>query len=294
MGASDLGSNPSVPMSFMLGIDIGGSKILCVKLKGREVVRKQKKILRKKKREEILEIVRGFVEKFGEENVGIACPGILTKKKIIFSPNLPCLNGFNIVDYLEKRYGVKVLLENDANCFALGEYLRWKRDLVGITLGTGLGCGLVINGKLYEGLGNAGELGHTTIKFDGKICKCGRRGCAEEYFSERAFLRVSKRIVGKRYTPYQLAQMANRGREKALEVFRMMGRRLGIILSNVANLLNPELIVLGGGISKAWEFMRESCEEEMRKRCIGRVPRVVRGKEESGAVGAAYLFQVKR
>ena len=275
----------------MLGIDVGGNKVLCVRLSKGKTVIKRKVEIKKKEKERFLETIEKFIQESREEKVGIGFPGLLTRRKIVFSPNLPFFNGFKIVDYLERKYGVEVLLENDANCFALGEYIRWRRDLVGITLGTGLGCGIIIDGKLYKGMGNAGELGHTIIKFDGRKCRCGNIGCVEEYLSERAFLRESKRVMGKSYTPFELSEMCKKGDRRALRIFEEMGRILGILITNITHFLHPEMIVIGGGISKAWKYMKRSCLEEMKRRCMVKLPKIVRGKEESGAIGAAYLFR---
>ncbi|HID25829.1 MAG TPA: ROK family protein, partial [Thermoplasmata archaeon] len=187
--------------------------------------------------------------------------------------------------------GVRVKVDNDANCFALGEYFRWKMDLVGITIGTGLGGGIIINGNIYHGKRDAGEFGHMTVVLNGRKCTCGNRGCLEEYVSIRAFRRETKRFFGKRMDPKEVYLLARSGDKKAKQIFERVGKFLGVGLANIANVLNPELIVIGGGISEAGKFLLDPARREMEKRLMVSKPRVVLGKQYSAAFGAVMLWR---
>ena len=186
-------------------------------------------------------------------------------------------------------------MENDVNCFTLGEALvgagKGAETVLGITLGTGVGGGIVIDGRIYRGaFGAAGELGHMTIKFDGPRCSCSSFGCLEEYCSERFFLK-------KGGLPQKFYDDAEKGDKKALKIYNEYGKYLGIGLANVINLLDPEVIVIGGGIANAYKLFVKEMEKEIRKRVISPVSKkYVKIKKAAlnglgGAVGAALLWQ---
>ncbi|GAI43456.1 unnamed protein product, partial [marine sediment metagenome] len=186
-------------MKNFIGIDIGGTTIIFALLKKRKVV-KTKKINTPKSKKGLIKVL---IENIGElkgdlkiKGIGIAVAGVLDKKreKILNSPNLKYLNNFPLAKVLKRKLQLKVIMENDANCFALGEAIlgagRGKKMVFGITLGSGIGGGIVIDSEIYQGaLGGAGEIGHTTIKFDGIKSKCGNFGCFEEYCGKRFFQR---------------------------------------------------------------------------------------------------------
>ena len=277
----------------MIGVDIGGTKVLAVKFLKGKVVRKIRfgKI---RNINELEKIFKKIAEEFGENRVGIGVPGKVIDKKIIFSPNLPFLNGFDF-EKIEKKIGIEVFVENDANCFTLGEFLKRKdklKSLVGITIGTGVGGGIIINGKLWKGDGFAGEIGHMSIKFNGRKCRCGNFGCAEEYLSERAIQRLSLKYLKERLTPKEIYNLAKSGNKNALRIFEIEGRFLGILISNLQNILGIDNFVIGGGISKAYRFMKKAMEREFKIRCrITKKPKVFRGSELSVAYGASQLVK---
>lgn len=274
----------------MLGIDLGGSKLLAVKVEKNRITWKKKFSFKEKNRRGILDLLLKVIKESKEKKVGIGVPGIFKNGRIIKLPHLPQLNGLNLKKEL-KKFRVKVKIENDANCFAFGEYFRWKKDLVGLTIGTGIGGGIIINGKIYHGKRDAGEFGHMSIVADGRKCVCGNKGCLEEYVSTRAFLKESKKVFGKALTPGELNRLAKKRNRKAIKVFNSVGRFLGIGLANIANVLNPELISVGGGIAKAGNFLLKPAREEMKKRIFVAMPKIVIGKEVSGAFGAAMLWK---
>jgi glucokinase len=166
---------------------------------------------------------------------------------------------------------------------------RGAEIVFGITLGTGVGGGIVINNKIYRGAtGSAVEAGHMTIKFDGLKCSCGNLGCLEAYCSEKFFKK-------KGISPKEAAKKAKAGNKFALKIFKDYGKNLGVGLSNIINLLDPEIIVLGGGISKASKFFLEETKKETKKRTISPLSKkyvkikIAKLGEIAGALGAALL-----
>jgi glucokinase len=188
---------------------------------------------------------------------------------------------------VERRLGTRVILENDANAAGFGESWlgasRLVSDMAMITLGTGVGGGLVLNGRVWHGMnGMAGELGHTTVEPDGVRCGCGNLGCVEQYSSATAIVRMAKEAIVSGRAP-ELAKAANsdpefsakvvynlaiQGDEEARRIFRVVGRALGILLSNLINSLNLPMHVIGGGVSSAWEAFAPQIFEELRQRCM--------------------------
>jgi glucokinase len=158
---------------------------------------------------------------------------------------------------------------NDANCFALGEASRLKKsNLVALTLGTGIGGGIVINKQIYIGKGNAGELGHCTIKYDGP--RGMNQGDLESFLGARA---ITKR--------YRVAP-------NKLEHWNDFGRLLGIGIANIANAFDPDVVVLGGGVTESYRKFKRSMMQEINKRAVNKV-KVVKGKKESAILGAASI-----
>jgi len=295
--------------SFAIGIDIGGSNIKFVLLQLKNGIKikilEKKRISTPKKKSEIIEVLKREIKNSISEmknskieGIGIAIASPLNKKGdlILSPPNLPCLKNCRLVKILKKDFkNIPIVSENDVNCFTLAEALIGageKAEIVfGITLGSGIGGGLVIGGKIYRGaFGGAGEVGHTIIKFDGLKCNCGSFGCLEEYCSIRFFKR-------KGFSPKQLEKRIEKGDKKASKIFKEYGKNLGIGLSNIINLLDPEIIVIGGGISKAHKFFLPETKREIQKRVVSPLSkkcvkiRISKLKDFTGAVGAALLVK---
>ena len=296
---------------FAIGIDIGGSNIKFVLLQIKSGIKikilEKKRISTLKKKSEIIEVLKREIKNFIKqitpgvgkkeiEGIGIAVASPLNKKGdlILDPPNLPCLKNCRLAKILKKDFkNIPIFLENDVNCFTLAEALigagKKAEIIFGITLGSGIGGGIVVNGKIYRGaFGGAGEVGHTIIKFDGPKCNCGNFGCLEEYCSIRFFER-------EKTIPRLLERRIKKGDKRALKIFKEYGRNLGIGLSNVINLLDPEIIVIGGGISKAHKFFLAETKKEIQKRVISPLSkkcvkiRITKFGDFSGAVGAALL-----
>ena len=234
--------------------------------------------------------------------VGIGVPGFILLEKgfILGSNNLPYLEDFPVRDEIERRLGTPVILENDANAAALGE--KWigtghdVEDLVLLTLGTGVGGGIISNGHILHGfLGMAGELGHITVVPNGNPCGCGNIGCLEKHASATAVEAMAKLLsLGDNVTSLDVYNMALEGNERAKRIFESMGEALGVALAMLVNTFNFPLYLLSGGVLPAWDFFAPAMLAELTKRSYTfrnsktRIERAMLGNQ-AGLYGAAYL-----
>lgn len=221
--------------------------------------------------------------------IGIGVPGIIDLETgmVRESPNLPGWSDYPVRNEIEKRLGTRVILENDANAAAFGEKWlgagRGVNDMAMLTLGTGVGGGIVVAGHIWHGMnGMAGEFGHMTVEPEGVRCGCGNLGCVEQYASATAVVRMAKEAISSgrstalaraastdaEFSARAVYNLAIQGDEDARKIFRQVGRSLGIILSSLVNALNLPMYVVGGGVSSAWEAFAPSIFEELRQRCM--------------------------
>jgi glucokinase len=241
----------------------------------------------------------------------ILVPGTLDSANEIVTqaPNLPSLIRFNLKSALEDTFRIPVLLENDANAAAVGEMwlgaARGARNVICITLGTGVGAGIILDGKLWRGtFGTAGELGHTTFDaFNGPECKCGNRGCLEMYASATAIVRMARESLSSHsnttlsdqcLTAAKVYEAGVQGDSLALEVFRTVGAYLGVGIANLINILGPEVIVIGGGVANGWTLFEGAMREQVLKRASRPLTPMVEIKpalcgDNAGLLGAAHL-----
>jgi glucokinase len=283
--------------SFAIGVDLGGTnlRIAAVDVSGRvlekistdaEVARGRDYVL-----DEMCKNVRDMAAKLGDggrlAGIGIGVPGIIDRQTGLVheSPNLPGWRDYPVRDEIERRLRTKVILENDANAAALGE--KWLGiasrvdDMCMLTLGTGVGGGVVLEGKIWHGMtGMAGELGHTTVDPHGVKCGCGNQGCLEQYASATAVKRMALEAIARgdapelakamnrdpEFSAKAIHQMAIQGDEPARQIFRTVGKSLGIALANVINIFNLPMYVIGGGVANAWDTFAPAMLEEVRKR----------------------------
>jgi glucokinase len=244
--------------------------------------------------------------------VSLVVPGTVKVEEgaVVTAPNLPCLDGFRLAAALTEQLHLPAFLENDANAAAVGE--MWRGAAVGcktiicVTLGTGVGGGIILDGKLWRGVdGAAAEIGHMCVDpFGGVACTCGSRGCLEVFASATAIVRMT-REASPRYpdsilqgrddrTAAMIFEAGKQGDELALEIFRRMGVYLGIGLANLINILNPEMIVLGGGVVNGWDLFEKHMHQQVEERAFpllaARV-KIERAKcgDDAGLLGAARL-----
>lgn len=245
------------------------------------------------------------------EGIGVGCAGVLApdRRSIRTSPNLLSFEGFPLCDTLEETFGVAALLENDANAIALGEHWRGAgkgaETLVAITLGTGIGTGCILRGSLWRGGdGSGAEGGHITIDLNGPPCRCGNHGCLEAFVGAYGILRrLGERLaegghsgrlaVNPDPTVEDIAEAAQDGDPLAVEVMRETGFFLGVGMANFANLFNPDMIILTGGVSRAGDILHGPAEAEMKRRAFAANTeslKVVTGRlgDDAGPLGAVY------
>ena len=252
--------------------------------------------------------------------VGVGAPGPLDRERgmVVVAPNLGWRD-FPLRDSISDRVDLPVALDNDANCATIGEW--WKgaaqgaKNVVGITIGTGIGGGIIMNGVLYHGSSDvAGEIGHTTIDSTGRYCRCGNYGCLEAYASgpaialrarealERDEVSMLRRMVDGHLDELNAATIyaaANAGDALALEVVRDTAKFLGTGIGNLLNILNPDVVVLTGGVTHAGEPLFEPLRAEVRRRAFRPAVdacRIVAGslRNSAGMVGAVATFKQQR
>jgi len=239
---------------------------------------------------------------------GVGAPGVIRMDKgiVIKSPNFPDWNNLPLKEELERAIHIPVFIENDANAAALGEQWlgagRGINSMILLTLGTGVGGGIVLNNQIWQGAdGMAGEIGHMTLIPHGRPCGCGNTGCLEMYASARGILqsyRESLEAAGTtpsaEITSERIYQAARDGETVACRVMREMGRMLGIGIANLINIFNPQMIVLGGGVKDAWPLFIGAVHEEIMRRAF-QVPaertKIVPSLlgDDAGMVGAAAV-----
>jgi len=267
---------------YAIGIDLGGTNVKfgVVSPAGRIIRRARIPTLAaagpKKTLRRVAAVIRNLARHDDIAQVGIGAAGLVDHKHgiIRLPPNLPGWDGAPVRETIERAVGIPTYVGNDVNACVLGEYLfgagRGRRDVFCLTLGTGIGGGIVANGRLVLGANHAaGEIGHTTIFPDGQMCKCGSRGCLEcyagaEYIVQRAAAllrtlgpKVKSRSLIRKYTRNRpetlttkiITRAAQRGDPLALDVIRETGYYVGLGIANAIHLLDPEVVVVGGGVS---------------------------------------------
>lgn len=236
---------------------------------------------------------------------GIAGFYSIRERKLLQSPNYPILDGYPLLPALRKFIDVPIRIGNDANMAAYGEYKhgagRGARSLVLLTVGTGIGSGIILDGKLWEGQGGyAGEIGHITVNPEGEPCNCGNRGCLETEAAAPRMVRNFQALTGRTDVTdsRQVYLLAKAGDPAALESFRRLAYWLGIGIGIVINMLNPEKILIGGGVVSAGKLLLDPVAEEARKRSHRisyagcRIEKAALGND-AGLVGAAAWARLR-
>jgi len=294
-------------MQLYAGFDLGGTQLKygLVDVEGSVIL--DNTVKSPQKTEDLFPLFKTLLGNFTEtqqqalQAVGLALPGIFSQQeqKIIQSPNYPSLDGKELVPLLNPFIHKPFFINNDANLAAYGEYCqgagKGAQSLVLLTIGTGVGSGIILDGRIWQGAcGFAGELGHVCVNPEGDRCNCGSRGCLETEVSAakiaslyRRFSRSEKGISSK-----SVFLAAKKGDKAALQAFAHVGYYLGIGLSLTVNFLNPEKILLGGGVMESSEFLMPPALEEAKKRAYSasfaccRIERTQLGNK-AGFIGAA-------
>ena len=254
------------------------------------------------------------------DSIGIAAAGAIDIKRglITLSPNLPGWNDIKLRDIVQEKYKVSTFLLNDASAAALGEHHfgagRDANNLILLTVGTGIGGGIIVNGELYSGsFGCAGEVGHMTIDVNGPRCSCGNTGCWETLASGTAMAREAKKRIGQGeksslieivggkigdITTENIGTAAQDGDHLASDVITKSAIYLGIGMVNLVNIFNPEMIIVGGGVAKLGDLLLEPARRVVQERAFpisAQAVRIVAAKlgDEAGAYGAA-IYALKQ
>ncbi len=235
---------------------------------------------------------------------GVGAPGPLDLGRgiVLKAPNLPSVSGFPLREKLAEGLKVPVFMDNDANVAALGEHRlgggRGYRDLIYITVSTGVGGGLILGGQLYRGRGAAGEIGHLIVQIDGPLCSCGNHGCLEAVASGTAMAKAAEAELaagegkssllanGRPATGATVGEAAQAGDPLAGKLVARAGAFLGVALADLVNLLDPELILIGGGVSRLGDLLLDPARAEMAGRTLGGRTCPVRVAALGGMVGA--------
>ncbi len=297
---------------YSIGIDLGGTNLRIALVSEEGIVVKRIKLLSGNK---VIDLISESVSEIINNDVvgiGIGVAGLVNREKgiVLRSPNLPAIEGVNISEILKDRFKVPVIIENDANAATLGE--KWLgsgrefRNFVLLTLGTGIGGGVIYNDRLMD---IPAEFGHTVIIASGIKCSCGNNGCLESYASARAILTNVINALESGYesplrglhdgnfyklTVEDVYNMALEGDNLSRDTLKEAGRYLGIGMSNVINIFSPEVIILTGGLTGAWNIYIQEAIKEASKRCfkeltnnIKIIPSTLR--DDAGILGAACL-----
>lgn len=274
---------------YVIGVDAGPETVVCIlaDLAGNVVERFTSQLSLPISNHEFLVILKEGIHKILQHSsiqidkiigIGIAMHGVVEVNTgtSLFAPNLN-LKNIPIKQALEKEFDLEVKVENDARAMALGE--AWFGEhgelhhMLAMNIGRGVGAGLVVNGKLFHGAQDiAGEIGHMTIEINGKQCECGNRGCLQTFVSGPAIAKVAKESMvdfGDRdATGEEVYRLALSGREDCISILEKTGEIIGIGLTNLIHVINPEKIILGGGVTKAEKFILPVIRQTIQRRAL--------------------------
>ena len=290
-----------------IGVDVGGTKILAAVVTRRgEILRRHERPTPHDSQESVVRELETAVAELLTDDVGAIAFGVpspidLVDGVVVECVNLP-LSDFALRDHMWERFGLPVGLDNDANAAAIGEWRagagRGVEDLVMLTLGTGLGGGVIAGGRPFRGHRGVGvELGHVVIVHDGRPCQgaCGGHGHLEPYVTGLAATAAAQEAFGPSADAHRLIRLANEGDPTAQEILAEIGRYLGSAMGSFANVFAPQLIVIGGGFGVAgWKHLVPSAEEIMRREALRPMRDLVRVVPAelgtaAGSIGAAFV-----
>ncbi len=306
---------------FVVGVDLGGTKISAAlsDLNGKVVSKITVPTNANEGEIPVLNRIIESIEKVIKDGsatykeikgIGIGSPGPLDAEKgtIIYTPNLPFKN-FNLVEPLNKKFGVPIFLDNDANVATIGEYMfgagKGSKNAIFFTVSTGIGGGAVLNGKVYRGhTSNALEIGHMTVAPDGPRCNCGNIGCVEATSSGTAIAKRGQEALTskvetslrkyKTVTSYEVFIEAAAGDAVCIDIINNALNYLGIAVANTVAIFDPEIIIIGGGVSEAGAVVFDTVRKVVDKRCFKSMAESVKIVPaalgaDAGVIGAVAL-----
>lgn len=300
--------------NFIIGVDLGGTnlKIGLLDLKYKILDRLTLNTVSFKKKNSLIKAILDSIDTILKRNklsikkvigVGLGLPGPIDIEKGIvhFFPNIPGWRKVRIKNILYNKLKVAVFVDNDARVMSLAESRLGKarrfNNVICLTLGTGVGGSVIINRDIYRGTDYAaGEIGHVPISVDGPKCKCGGKACLEAYIGNARILKEARRVFGRKISLEELSQLAKKRNKLALKIWDKTGKRLGAALCGVINLLNPDAIVIGGGIANAGKILFDKVKGVVKQQAMSVQARRVKILKanfgnEAGLIGAAILVK---
>lgn len=295
--------------SIVIGLDLGGTntRLAAIKSDGSIVARRQAATPIVSDPSPIIDQIARLARECAADasmqivGLGAAVPATFKAGTGILSklPNIPALNGVDIVAELNRRLDTNIFLLNDATAATVGEHWlgagRGESNVIGYTLGTGVGGGIIINDEVVMGAdGTAGEIGHVCVEPRGWGCGCGSNGCLEQYASGRAILRAASDAGISADSPKDVFEIALAGNNDARRIFTEMGHYLGIAIAALVNTLNPKAVIIAGGVAAAWDLYIDELKAELGRRAFpepvnrARIVRAALG-DDAGVLGAAKL-----
>lgn len=299
---------------FIIGIDLGGTNLKCalldngLKIKAKNSFNTKSFDNKQKLITGIADSINSFIFNHGLSKsailgAGLGLPGpVDTFKGIVhFLPNITGWNNVGLKKILEQKTKLAVIIDNDAKLMALAEHRYGSaagyKNVLCLTLGTGVGGGLIINGSLFRGNDNAaGEIGHLPINESGPLCGCGSQACLEAYIGNNTIIKEARKLFGRKISLENISQMAVNNNIQAIKFWSRVGGKLGLALAGIVNLLNLDAIVIGGGVAGAGKILFGSVRQTIYKRAMSIQAKRVKIFQaklgvNAGIIGAAYLVK---
>ncbi len=303
-------------MKYVIGVDFGGTNIKLGLVNPKGKIIRRARIDTRSYFSSKAKLINSLAQKIREvmiaqelcatniSGIGIGLPGLIDPRKGIvrFLPNVPGWRNVPLVKILERSLNIATFIDNDVNLAALGEWQygagKGADSLICVTLGTGVGGGIILDGKLYRGEGYvAGEIGHIPINEKGPACNCGGSGCLERYVGNQSLLKKARRCLqNKDITLEEVYALANQSNSKALALWEETAVHIGNALVGVVNVLNPRLIIIGGGVAKAYKHLKKPLIQTIKNRSMQVQSRMVavrraRLGDDAGILGAQILMK---
>ena len=300
-------------VKYIIGIDLGATNIKFALIRDDKIISKKSLPTRNfpsrdnlisglcRTIEEILSEARILKKNILGVGIGLPGPVDFLKGIVHYFPNIQGWRNVRLRDILAKRTGLPVIIDNDANLMTLAEarigHAKGKTNAIGITLGTGVGGGILVRGKLYRGSSlSAGEIGHIPLNETGPECPCGGFACLERYVGNKRILNEAKKYFGEAISLEELSRLSSKGDKRAREIWEGTARHLGIALSGVVNFFNPDTVIIGGGVANAGKIIFDTVRRVIRERSMpiqAKTVRVVKAKlgNDAGMIGAGLLVK---